>query len=201
MCFSCDSKEVVSPYCCVTLCYTALHCVTLCYTVLHCITLCYTALCCVPFTEHSLIYTGLVDMFNMWSHWLWEIRGRPFTQVSTPTLNQSLDDCWYYSTTATLWKHNTRFQCSWAHSGYGTTSEVNILCCSMEVIGSPPCLCLLDNYVHRLVQNKEDGKLVEVAGQGGMVGCQSHSQTGTSFPASLGMRLSIHGIFIVHSTL
>ena len=52
----------------------------------------------------------------------------------------------------------------------------------MEVIASPSCLCLLDNYVHRLVQNKEDGKLVEVAGQGGMVGCQSHSQTGTSFP-------------------
>ena len=105
---------------------------------LHCITLCYAVLHCVPFTEHSLIYTGLVDMFNMWSHWLWEIRGRPFTQVITPTLNQSLDDCWYYPTTATLWKHNTRFQCSWAHSGYGTTSEVNILCCSMEVIASPP---------------------------------------------------------------
>ena len=27
----------------------------------------------------------------------------------------------------------------------------------------------LDNYVHRLVHNKEDGKLVEVDGQGGMV--------------------------------
>ncbi len=26
-----------------------------------------------------------------------------------------------------------------------------------------------DNYVHRLVQNKSDGKLVEVSGQDGMV--------------------------------
>ena len=66
----------------------------------------------------------------------------------------------------------------------------------MEVIASPSCVCLLDNYVHRLVQNKEDGKLVEVAGQGGMVGCQSHSQTGTSFPDSLGMRLSIHDMYV-----
>ena len=30
------------------------------------------------------------------------------------------------------------------------------------------CICLLsvDNYVHRLVQNKDDGKLVEVPGHG-----------------------------------
>ena len=27
-------------------------------------------------------------MLNMWSHWLWEIRGGPFTQVSIPTLYQ-----------------------------------------------------------------------------------------------------------------
>ena len=60
-----------------------------------------------------------------------------------------------------------------------------------------PSLCLLDNYVHRLVQNKEDGKLVEVAGQSGMVGYQAHSQTDTLFPNSLGMRLSIHGVLCV----
>ena len=59
-----------------------------------------------------------------------------------------------------------------------------------------PSLCLLDNYVHRLVQNKEDGKLVEVAGQSGMVGYQAHSQTDTLFPNSLGMRLSIHGVLM-----
>ena len=64
----------------------------------------------------------------------------------------------------------------------------------MEIIASPPRLCLLDNYVHRLVQNKEDGKLVEVAGQSGMVGYQAHSQTDTLFLNSLGMRLSIHGV-------
>lgn len=29
---------------------------------------------------------------------------------------------------------------------------------------------LLDNYVHRLVQNKADGKLVEVAGSPGQMG-------------------------------
>ena len=32
-----------------------------------------------------------------------------------------------------------------------------------------PCISVADNYVHRLVQNKADGKLVEVSGQSGMV--------------------------------
>ena len=34
----------------------------------------------------------------------------------------------------------------------------------MSVFGCNPLSCFVDNYVHRLVQNKGDGKLVQVEG-------------------------------------
>ena len=65
---------------------------------------------------------------------------------------------------AILLKLSTPFQCNLALREYGTTSEVSATPSPGHV--TPPSLPpSIDNYVHRLVQNKGDGKLVEVTGQ------------------------------------
>ena len=88
---------------------------------------------------------------------------------------------------ATLARHSTHSPCNWAPSVSGTILEVNSLCVCGWMIGVAFELrhthidthththTHTDNWVHRLVQNKSDGKLVEVSGRGEVGGVPSLS--------------------------
>ena len=92
------------------------------------------------FNPHFVL--GSVDLFNLWTCWLQSISTRSCIRVY-PLFRLSNDHriyCRHFELTQHTYTMDLKRQHVWDYVG--------------------------DNYVHRLIQNKGDGKLVELRGEG-----------------------------------
>src|SRR5215212_8268097 len=87
-----------------------------------------------------------LDLSDMWKCWLWKVECLRSSIDCLGTSMSMLANTSKKRITHTLW--------NFKHPEFGTMLVMGEHCCS--------CVLIFFSYVHRLVQNKADGKLVEL---------------------------------------
>ena len=106
-------------------------------------------------------FIGFMDLFDLWSCRVWSLSWRTRPWVSCCFYCKWLTLCRHFSKTQHTFSMQLSSQRVWDYiGGKFFLSHSLFLSFSLTLL----IFLSIDNYVHRLVQNKGDGKLVEVSG-------------------------------------